>query len=258
LPLSGVRVLDFTRVIAGPVCTRLLGALGAEVLRIDTPQLPENEGHALDSLAGKRSAFLDLEQPEGRRRLDELVEGADVVVQGYRPGALRRFGLSPDELVQRRPGLIVLSLSAWSHAGPWAGRRGFDSLVQAACGIDQCEAEGAGKPGVLPCQLLDHATGYLAAAAVMTALARRYTDGSTWHARVSLAQTAAWVLRQPTRPKTTRVEIDPAPYLVHLDDVALVTPPGRLAGRPLVWPSPLARYGADRPKWLSPVAASRS
>ena len=257
--LSGVRVLDFTRVIAGPVCTRLLGALGADVLRIDTPNLPENESNALDSLAGKRSAFLDLERPEDRRRLGELLDGADVVVQGYRPGALARFGLSADELVARWPGLTLLSLSAWSHAGPWAGRRGFDSLVQAACGIDQCEAAGADKPGVLPCQLLDHTTGYLAAAAVLTALSRRYTDGSTWHARVSLAQTAAWVLRQPVRPKTQDVSLDPSPYLAELDSpagrVALVTPPGRLGSRPLSWPTPLARYGADRPEWLASVPA---
>jgi crotonobetainyl-CoA:carnitine CoA-transferase CaiB-like acyl-CoA transferase len=241
------------------VCTRLLGALGADVLRIDSPEMPENEAHVLDSLAGKRSAFLDLEQPEGRRRLGELLDGADVVAQGYRPGALARFGLSVDELVARRPGLTVLSLSAWSHAGPWAGRRGFDSLVQAACGIDDCEAAGAEKPGVLPCQLLDHATGYLAAAAVLTALARRYADGSTWHARVSLAQTAAWVLRQPVRPRTAGSEIDPNPYLAELDGpggtVAVVTPPGRLAGRPLVWPSPLAQYGANRPNWLASVSA---
>jgi crotonobetainyl-CoA:carnitine CoA-transferase CaiB-like acyl-CoA transferase len=174
-----------------------------------------------------------------------------VVVQGYRPGALSRFGLSPEDLVARRPGLIVLSLSAWSHAGPWATRRGFDSLVQAACGIDACEAAGSQEPGVLPCQLLDHATGYLAAAAVLTALARRHTAGSGWHARVSLAQTAAWVLRQPVRPKAPAAEIDPGPCVVDLDGVTLVTPPGRLGGRPLTWPNAPARYGADRPEWLS-------
>lgn len=255
LPLSGVRVLDFTRVIAGPVCTRLLGALGAEVLRIDAPQLPENEGHVLDSLVGKRSALLDLEQADDRRRLDDLLDGADVVVEGYRPGSLVRYGLSPDDLAARRPGLTVLSLSAWSHAGPWSGRRGFDSLVQAACGIDSCEAAGAEKPGVLPCQLLDHATGYLAAAAVLTSLARRSTEGSTWHARVSLAQTAAWVLRQPVRARTPGVQIDPTPYLVQLDDVALVSPPGTLGGHALTWPAPLSRYGADRPEWLARVPA---
>jgi crotonobetainyl-CoA:carnitine CoA-transferase CaiB-like acyl-CoA transferase len=259
LPASGVRVLDLTRVIAGPVCTRTLAAHGAEVLRIDSPQLPENEHHTLDSLVGKRSALLELQQPEHRRRLDELIAGADVVVQGYRPGALARFGLAPDELNARHPGLVVLSLSAWGHTGPWASRRGFDSLVQAASGIAYCEATGGETPGVLPAQLLDHATGYLAAAAVMTALTRRHNEGSGWHARVSLAQTAAWLLRQPIRPKTRSVEIDPTPYSVELDGpagaVTLISPPGQLGGRPLEWPGPPARYGADTPQWLTPAGA---
>jgi crotonobetainyl-CoA:carnitine CoA-transferase CaiB-like acyl-CoA transferase len=254
LPAGGLRVLDLTRVIAGPVCTRTLAAHGAEVLRIDSPQLPENEHHTLDSLVGKRSALLDLQLAEHRRRLDDLIAGADVLVQGYRPGALARFGLAPDELIARRPGLVVLSLSAWGHTGPWADRRGFDSLVQAASGIAHCESSGGAAPGWLPAQLLDHATGYLGAAAVMTALAHRYSDGLGCHARVSLAQTAAWLLQQPMRPKTSSVEIDPTPYSVDLDGpagaVTLISPPGRLGGRQLEWPSPPARYGADMPQWV--------
>jgi crotonobetainyl-CoA:carnitine CoA-transferase CaiB-like acyl-CoA transferase len=259
LPASGLRVLDLTRVIAGPVCTRTLAAHGAEVLRVDSPWLPENEGHTLDSLAGKRSALLDLERTEDRQRLDDLVASADVVVQGYRPGALARYGLAPQELLARRPGLVVLTLSAWGHVGPWAGRRGFDSLVQPATGIAHSEAAGGGAPGVLPAQLLDHATGYLAAAAVLTGLARRSTDGTGWQARVSLAQTAAWVLRQPMRSKPSSIELDPSPYMLELDGPAgaatLVNPPGRLGGRLLAWPRPPARYGADVAEWLAPVPA---
>jgi crotonobetainyl-CoA:carnitine CoA-transferase CaiB-like acyl-CoA transferase len=252
-PASGVRVLDLTRVIAGPVCTRTLAAHGAEVLRIDSPDMPENPRHTLDVLAGKRSALLDFRTPEGRRRLDELVAGADVVVQGYRPGALARFGLRPDELSRRHPSLVVLSLSAWGRVGPWAGRRGFDSLVQPATGIAVCEAAGEEVPGALPAQLLDHATGYLAAAAVLVALARRHREGRGWHGHVSLAQTAAWVLRQPPRPKAPRPEPDATPYLVDMDApvgaVTIVNPPGRLGGRPLAWPRPPARFGADAPRW---------
>jgi len=253
LPASGIRVLDFTRVIAGPVTTRTLAAHGAEVLRIDAPQLPESPIHALDSLVGKRSALLDLRQSADRQRLEDLLATAHVVVQGYRPGALGAFGLGPEALSERYPGLVVLSLSAWGPAGPWAGRRGFDSLVQAASGIAVCEAEGADEPGVLPAQLLDHATGYLGAAAVLLALAQRQQVGRSWHIRLSLAQTAAWLLRQPRRPKTTPPAIDPRPYLVELEApdgrLTLVTPPGGLDGRPLAWPAPPPHYGADPPAW---------
>jgi hypothetical protein len=253
LPASGIRVLDLTRVIAGPVATRTLAVHGADVLRIDTPALPESPTHALDTLVGKRSALLDLRRAEDGRQLEALLASAHVVVQGYRPGALARWGLAPDELTRRHPGLVVLSLSAWGHRGPWAPRRGFDSLVQAASGIAVCEADGAAEPGVLPAQLLDHATGYLAAAAVLLALAWRQQVGRSWHIRLSLAQTAAWLLRQPRPPKRRVPNVDPRPFLVELDAadgrVTLVTPPGRLGGRPLAWPAPPPRYGADPPAW---------
>jgi crotonobetainyl-CoA:carnitine CoA-transferase CaiB-like acyl-CoA transferase len=256
-PASGVRVLDLTRVIAGPVCTRTLAAHGADVLRIDSPELPETSEHALDTTSGKRSTLLDLRRPVDRQRFETLLSDAHVVVQGYRPGALAALGLSPHDLIGRHPGLIVLSLSAWSHSGAWAERRGFDSLVQAASGIALREAAGDPTPGVLPAQLLDHATGYLGAAAVLTALGRHQLQGGSWHARLSLAQTAAWVLRQPLQPKPTRLdEIDPAPCLVQLSGppsqgvVTLVTPPGRLGGRALTWPSPPPRYGADPAEWV--------
>ena len=254
LPASGIRVLDLTRVIAGPVCTRTLAAHGADVLRIDSPDLPETPAFAHDSLAGKRSALLDLHRADDRARFEALLGEAHVLVQGYRPGALARFGLAPDELLDRHPGLVVLSLSAWSHAGPWAHRRGFDSLVQAASGIAASEAAGDAAPGVLPAQLLDHATGYLAAAAVLFGLARRQRTGTGCSARVSLSQTAAWLLRQPQQPRSGRPpEVDPTPYLVELDGpegtVHLISPPGRLANRPATWPTAPARYGADPPAW---------
>src|SRR5205823_5315594 len=158
-------------------------------------------------------------------------------------------GLSSEELTRRYPRLTVVSLSAWGHAGPWAERRGFDSLVQAASGIAMCEAERNPQPGVLPAQLLDHATGYLAAAAALSALTRRRTEGRTYHARVALARTAAWVLAQPVGEKTKAIKLDPAEFLVETDGpagrITLVTPPGELDGISLAWPRPPARYGTD-------------
>jgi crotonobetainyl-CoA:carnitine CoA-transferase CaiB-like acyl-CoA transferase len=258
LPVSGLRVLDLTRVIAGPVCTRTLGALGADVLRIDSPHLPEMATQRVDSLAGKHSALLDLRQPSDRARFDALLAEAHVVVQGYRPGAMAGLGLSPEALIARHPGLIVVSLSAWAERGPWTERRGFDSLVQAASGIAVCEAGPDPQPGVLPAQLLDHVTGYLAAAAALVALGNRQALGRGWHARVSLAQTAAWLLRQPLRTKQAVKQIDPAPYQNEFDTPAgpikLIAPPARLDGRPLRWPGPPAVYGADPPYWSAPAA----
>lgn len=140
-PAAGVRVLDLTRVIAGPVATRFLAALGAEVLRIDPPHRPDlPPGAVADSLLGKRSATLDLRSAKGFARLHRLLSRADVVVCGYRPGALRRYGLDADDLAERDPGLVVALLSAWGHHGPWAQRRGFDSVVQAPTGIAVGEA----------------------------------------------------------------------------------------------------------------------
>jgi crotonobetainyl-CoA:carnitine CoA-transferase CaiB-like acyl-CoA transferase len=255
--LDGVRVLDLTRVIAGPVCTRTLAAHGADVLRVDTPALPEIEAQAIDALVGKRSAFVDLRSPVGDAELEHLLDDVDVVVTGYRPGALHQFGLAPAALADRHPGIVVVNLSAWGHEGPWAGRRGFDSLVQAACGIALAEARGAEEPGVLPAQALDHTTGYLAAAAAMVAVHRQLREGDTWLVQCSLAQTAAWLLRQarldPPTEQSRATEIDPGRYLVDLpragDVVTIVTPPGAIDGAALTWPSPPAHYGASPPRW---------
>ena len=140
LPASGIRVLDLTRVIAGPVATRYLGALGADVLRLDPPDRPELTMQTYDGLLAKRSALLDFGVDGGHDRLHDLLSGADVLVHGYRPHALDRFGLDPQTLAERHPGLVVVSLSAWGSRGPWGGRRGFDSIVQAASGIALAES----------------------------------------------------------------------------------------------------------------------
>ncbi|MFF8967741.1 CoA transferase [Streptomyces sp. NPDC014995] len=190
LPAAGLRVLDLTRVIAGPVATRTLALLGADVLRVDAPHLPELPDQHTDTGFGKRSATLDL--AGDRRAFEELLASADVVVTGYRPGALDRFGLSPGALAERRPGLVVAQLSAWGAYGPWGGRRGFDSLVQTATGIAAIEGT-AERPGALPAQALDHGTGYLLAAAVLRALTEQSTEGYGRLVRVALARTAAWL-----------------------------------------------------------------
>ncbi|MGW0391144.1 CoA transferase [Streptomyces sp. NPDC003042] len=191
LPAAGVRVLDLTRVIAGPVATRTLGLLGADVLRIDAPGLPEADDAYADTGFGKRSARLDLAEAADRAVLERLLDEADVVVTGYRPGALERFGLGAEELLERRPGLVVAELCAWGWDGSWAGRRGFDSLVQAGYGIAARYAGADGVPGVLPAQALDHGTGYLIAGGVLRALA----GGGGCRLRFSLAGTASWLVR---------------------------------------------------------------
>lgn len=200
-------------------------------------------------LPGKRSALLDLVQ---RDTLEELLAGADVVVTGYRPGALDRFGLAPEALAERHPGLVVVTLSAWGHRGPWGARRGFDSLVQAACGI--ALAEGApDAPGALPAQLLDHATGYLAAAGALLELARQRRDGGTHHVRLSLIGTAGWLQSLPRAPRVDVPDVDPALYQVEMDApdgrLTIAAPPGTVDGRPLTWPGPAPAFGVAEPRW---------
>ncbi|MDA3644657.1 CoA transferase [Saccharopolyspora indica] len=240
------RVLDLTRVIAGPVCTRFLAALGADVLRIDPPHRPERPG-SHDALLGKRSAVLDARSPEGLARLHELLDGADVLVHGYRPGALDRFGLDFASLAERHPGLVVVSLSAWGNSGPWGERRGFDSIVQAASGIAAIESTSDG-PGALPCQLLDHGTGYLCAAAVLDGLRRQSELGGTWLRELSLARTAHWLMDQP-RTEYPAVPATVEQWLTSLaGGITAVAPPGCLDGRPLTWPF-LQPYGSAEPTW---------
>ncbi|MGB7195467.1 MAG: CoA transferase [Collimonas pratensis] len=198
-PLSGVRVLDLSRVIAAPVAGRTLAQHGAEVLAIGAAHLPNIPTLVIDNGRGKRAAQLDLRSEAGRQRLRQLIRGADVFLHAYRPGALAALGFSSDALQALRPGLVEVRLSAYSHAGPWAERRGFDSLVQSATGIawEEGKAAGSVQPGKLPCQALDHATGYLAAFCAMTALRRRATEGGGWRVQVSLAQTGRWLQSMP-------------------------------------------------------------
>ena len=193
-PLAGVKVLDLTRIIAGPVCGRTLAAQGADVLLVTAPHLPSMLPLVVDTGRGKLSTAIDLRGDSGRNTLAGLLRDADVFVQGYRPGAIAARGFSPQDAARLRPGVVYASLCAYGHEGPWASRRGFNSLVQTASGLNIAEAEafGSQRPKELPAQELDHATGFLLAFAVMAALRRRIEEGGSWHVRLSLAQTCHW------------------------------------------------------------------
>ncbi|CAL2062012.1 hypothetical protein GPN2_12425 [Streptomyces murinus] len=260
LPAAGVRVLDLTRVLAGPVATRTLALLGADVLRLDAPWLPELPDQHADTGLGKRSATLDLAaRPDA---FEELLAGADVVVTGYRPGALDRFGLSPEALAERHPALVVAQVSAWGAYGPWGGRRGFDSLVQAATGIAVTEGS-AQEPGALPAQALDHGTGYLLAAAVLRALTERSRDGAGRAVRLALARTAHWLTDgMPYDAGPEAAGTPRADDVAHVPQNAWLTeadgPLGRLryalspvnfAGGPADWARPPTPWGSDRAAW---------
>lgn len=277
VPLAGVRVLDLTRVIAGPTCTQTLACLGADVLRIDPPQRPELRDQYLSNGMGKRSAELDLADPGQRRTLESLLAAADVVVLGYRPGALARFGLDPDELARRHPGLIVGSLSAWGETGPWSQRPGFDSIVQATGGVAEACADATSSasggsasgrsvsagsaagdapasdwvPGALPVQALDHAAGYRLAAQIVRLLTR--ARGGV--VRISLLGAARTLLSLPPPPEQQRPpgageEPMPVPTIELASPygpLVVVPPPLLLDGRTVE--RPVQRYAGASPAW---------
>ncbi|MBF4618970.1 CoA transferase [Clavibacter sp. VKM Ac-2873] len=256
-PLAGIRVLDLTRVIAGPACTQALAALGADVLRVDPPDWDEPAVLPL-VMAGKRTARLDARTPAGRARLVELLAGADVLVHGYRPGALDALGFPPDERERIRPGLVAATVDAYGWSGPWAGRRGFDSIVQSASGIAHAGmvASGGDRPVPLPVQALDWGTGYLAAACVVAGLARRAGSGrgSTW--RLSLARTAHALLALPRAASPDAAEgsgdpRDEAPRLAAtpLGDVRMTASPLRVGPASLVPTWIATGLGGDAPSW---------
>lgn len=193
-PLQGLRVPDPTRILAGPVAGRTLAAYGADVMLVNSPQLPNIDAIA-DTSRGKLSVHVDLKTEAGRETLRGLVRQADVFLQGYRPGGLAALGFGPADLARLRPGIVAVSLSAYGDSGPWAGRRGFDSLVQTATGFNHAEALafGGGDPRALPLQVLDYSAGFLLAFGAQAALLRRAREGGSWQVRVSLARTGQWL-----------------------------------------------------------------
>ncbi len=248
-PLSGIRVLDLTRVLAGPTCARTLAEHGAEVLRIGTDRLPNNTLQTMDTGHGKRSTVLDLRDAAGVERLLELAAAGDVFSQGYRPGSFAARGLSPEALAKRRPGIVYVSLSAFGHEGPWRERRGFDTLVQSVSGISH-EYALDGRPRLLPVSALDYITGYLAAFGVMTALAHRAVEGGSYHVRLSLARTGRWLTGMPRIPadRATAAEDD-----LSAEEIARLTtlskgPFGRV--RHL---APVVGLSETSPRWEQPA-----
>lgn len=253
-PLRGLRVLALTRVIAGPAAARLLGALGADVLRLDPPHLPELWDHHLDTGFDTRSAQVDLRDPEGMTATRALLEEADVVILGYRSEALLRFGLDPESLGVANPGLCVVSLDAWGGPGPGGARRGFDSIVQAASGIAHLYGgvhDGEWRPGALPVQALDHATGMGMAAAAL-ALLRGREAGIAGRAHLSLARTARELLEAAAAPEAAS-PIPPPPLRQGRSGdghrLEYVDPPLRWDGRPLEFAAAPAEYASAVPQW---------
>ncbi len=193
-PLDGLRVLDLTRILAGPIAGRTLAAYGADVMLVNSPQLPNIDAIA-DTSRGKRSAFADLRSDAGAAALRSVLADAHVFLQGYRPGGLAALGFGADEVVRCRPGIVHATLSAYGRLGPWSARRGFDSLVQTATGfnVDEAHAGGSSAPKALPMQILDMASGFLLAFGITTALGRQRQEGGSWHVEVSLARTGQWL-----------------------------------------------------------------
>lgn len=252
-PLAGVRVLDLTRVIAGPIGTRFLAAYGADVLRVDPPGFDEVGALLADITAGKRRCALDLRRAADKARFLALVREADLIVHGYRGDALQRLGLGNDVLRAHNPDAVIVCHDAYGWTGPWAGRRGFDSLVQMSCGIAWRgrEVSGAARPTPLPAQALDHATGYLIAAAAARSLTRRVQTGQTSVVRLSLARTARLLMEladlgaicgEPT-------QLGAAAFLEEADTslgrVSRVRCPGQIEGIRAEWTIPAGPLGID-------------
>jgi crotonobetainyl-CoA:carnitine CoA-transferase CaiB-like acyl-CoA transferase len=258
-PLAGVRVLDLSRVIAGPVAGRTLAAHGADVLLISGPDLPAIPWLTIDTGRGKLTSLVELRQEQGRSVLRELLAQADIFSQGYRPGALAALGFSPEAAARISPGIVYVTLSAYGHAGPWAERRGFDSLVQTATGFNHAEGQAAGVngPKELPAQMLDHATGYFMAFGAMMARARQAREGGSWHVRVSLAQTGRWLwnLGRISGGLDVR-DLTGDAVAHHIEDAASgfgalrsVRHSAILSKTPAFWARPAMPLGSHPPQW---------
>jgi crotonobetainyl-CoA:carnitine CoA-transferase CaiB-like acyl-CoA transferase len=261
-PLAGLKVLDLTRVLAGPVATRFLAGYGADVLRIDPPGWNE-PGVIPEVTLGKRCARLDLAQPADRAIFEGLLGQADILVHGYRADALQRMGYGEQIRRQLNPGLIDVALDAYGWTGPWRERRGFDSLVQMSCGIAQhgMREQGASKPVPLPVQALDHATGYLIAAAVVRGLLYRLQDQRAMQARLSLARVAEFLMSEQRAGVAPAAlagvafapgeEADLAAQLEHTEwgPARRFRVPAEIDGAPMRWDRPASSLGSAAPRW---------
>ncbi len=263
-PLSGVRVLDLTRVLAGPTCARTLAEHGADVMKITGAHLPNLGYQEYDTGHGKLSAQLDLREQKDLETLRGLVRESDVFSQGYRPGTLGTRGLSPEELAELRPGIVYVSLSAFSHLGPWASRRGFDTVVQTVSGITSRQGDlfPGDEPGpqFYPVSAIDYLTGYLMAFGALVALERRTREGGSWLVRISLAQVGRWLVGHGQVPETELNDVPQEFTSEELDRWSMEsdTPVGRLqhlgpvvhlSETPPRWARPSVPLGYNEPVW---------
>ncbi len=263
-PLSGIRVLDLTRILAGPTCARTLAEHGADVLMVTAEGLPQLEHALIDTNHGKRSTYLDLKDPADNVKLRELVREADVFSQGYRPGTIGTMGFSAEELAEVRPGIIYTSISCYGADGPFSHRAGWEQVAQTMVGI--CHEGTPDHPKLLPAAANDYITGYLGAYGILVALARRATEGGSYHVRVSLCQSGMFIYRQgdvgyqqpdmdlsQAELDALRVESHPAIGAIrHLGPVL------RLSDTPPRWERPTPALGGDAPVWLERGAAAQA
>jgi crotonobetainyl-CoA:carnitine CoA-transferase CaiB-like acyl-CoA transferase len=241
-PLAGVRVLDLTRVLAGPTCARTLASHGANVLKVNSPNLPSVPPFVIDTGHGKRSTFLDLNDEKNHKQLKSLIFKSDIFSQGYRKGALAKRGLGPEQLAEQRPGIIYVSINAYGHVGPWAARPGWEQLAQTASGVAVDEGS-LDSPRLIAAAATDYTTGYLGALGAMAALHRRSIEGGSYHVEVSLAQTANWLYEFGLFERDRALpNFDPAiaaPYMVSSE-----TGFGRLHHL-----GPIIRMSETEPRW---------
>ncbi len=257
-PLKGLRVLDLTRVIAGPAAGRFLSLFGANVLRVDPP-FWEEPGIAAEMTLGKRCTGLDLRTSADREALGALIKGADVLLHGYRPGALQKIGFGPSVLRELNPRLIDVSLCAYGWSGPWSQRRGFDTLVQMSCGMADYAMtfEEKGRPEFLPFAILDYSTGFLMAAATVEALRWRKMEGRVSSVKLSLARTADLLVRTKrnslediqTFAPETKDDVDPWVEQTDWGPAQRLRLPFRVAGLDPKWRHPAGRLRSSPATW---------
>ena len=263
-PLSGIRALDLTRILAGPIAARTLAENGADVLMIAAEHLPQIKEHVMDTSHGKRSTFLNLKDKAGADKLRELARNADVFSQGYRPGEMAKMGFAPEDLAALRPGIVCLSISCFGADGPFSHRAGWEQVAQTVTGICNDGADtNNGRPKLLPAAACDYTTGYLGAYGVLLALARRAREGGSYHVRVSLCQSGMFIYRQgKTRFDAPNMDLSDA----ELDALRVETatshgplrhlgPVLQLSETPPQWERPTPKFGGDQPVWLDAPGA---
>jgi crotonobetainyl-CoA:carnitine CoA-transferase CaiB-like acyl-CoA transferase len=263
-PLSGVRTLDLTRILAGPTCARTLAEHGADVLMVTADGLPQIPHAVIDTNHGKRSTYLDLKNPTDNARLKELVKDADVFSQGYRPGTIGTLGFGPEELAEVRPGIIYASISCYGADGPFSHRAGWEQVAQTMTGI--CHEGTPEHPKLLPAAANDYTTGYLAAYGILLALARRATEGGSYHVRVSLCQSGMFIYRQGDighqKPGMDLSQMELDPLLIEtqpaVGTIRHLGPVLRLSETPPHWDRPTPVLGGDKAEWLPRRAAARA